>query len=191
MADKRRRGRPRQTPSGRTAVFSTRIEPELRRKLEQAAQKGGVNLTAVIARRLKDSFQLDDRIERIYASFGGSQNYAVLRAFAEIMKRIDAGTGKRWTDDPWAYAQVEQAISYLLAEWRPEGAPVKPVLPERAPVAPGIERLSPPEIADDLGLRLARFTLAFLYFVEEREPDTLARIKTNLGPLANRGGAHE
>lgn len=177
--ERARRGRPiKAGATGKSAVFSTRITPELRAALERAAKESGGSLSDEIETRLRRSFQLEDDVRRIFAAFGGDQNYAVLRLFAEVMRRLDTATGRRWTEDRWTFDQLEQAIGYLLREWRPDGAPRKPA---------AVPRFTSEE-ADQLGTYMARNVLAQLDFTEPEATDPFARIKANLGKLANRGG---
>jgi len=129
-----------------------------------------VSLSVEIENRLRHSFQVEQE-------FGGPQNYAALRVFGEIMKRLDASTGRRWADDLWTFVQFEHAIAHTLHGWRPEGELFKPTVP----------RLSP-DTVDRLGRHMAENVLVQLDFTESDGKDDFAKIKRDLGSL-NRGGA--
>lgn len=167
MAERKRKGRP--VSVGRAAVFSTRLSAELRQKLEGAAASAGTTLTDQIEMRLARSFE--DEAPAV-------QDRAALRVIGEIMRRLDSATGRRWAEDAWSYAQLEQAVSHLLREWRPRGEPVKPA---------AVPRFTPEE-ADQLGVYMARNVIAQLDFTEPEGTDPFARLKADLGDLANRGG---
>lgn len=154
---------------GRAAVFSTRLPAELRQKLEAAAARDGTTLTDQIEARLAHSFEDEAP---------AAQDRAALRVMGEIMRRLDAASGRRWTDDRWTFDQLEQAIGYLLSEWRPDGEPRKPA---------AVPRFTPEE-ADQLGIYMARNVIGQLDFTEPDGTDPFARIKADLGDLANRGG---
>lgn len=189
MVQRKRRGRPpKGTPGGKTAAFSTRITPELRAKLQAASASNSLSLSEEIERRLWRTFHLDEDYERMFAGFGGRQNYAVCRLFAELMTQLSEATGKRWTDDTWTFDQVKEGILRLLRQWRPEGDPVKPALRNSILM----------DNADQLGTFFAMHQLAGLAFTDPNElhrtaaPDsrlrTFPRIKDDLGDLAERGG---
>ena len=162
----RHRGRP--VSVGRAAVFSMRLRPDLRQKLDEAAEAEGTSLTDQIERRLAQSFE--DGAQ-------ATQDRAVLRVLAEIMRRLDAATGRRWADDPWLFAQFQHAVAYALDQWCPDGVPTKPTaLPRRTP-----------EDIDQLGRYTADGVLLQMDFAEGADP--FARLKRDLGDLAQRGGA--
>jgi hypothetical protein len=179
--ERRRRGRPTKDAKAKRAIFSTRITAELRVALERAAKDSGKSLSNEIEARLLRSFEHEAEIKRVLAAFGGEQNYAVLRFIAEVIRRIDAATGRRWTDDPWSFNQVRQAIAYLLDEWRPDGDVVKPAT---------LPRFNPERI-EELGVASARGLIAQLEFTEDDDAGSLGRIKRGLGDLLSRYGTFE
>jgi hypothetical protein len=151
-----------------------RLPPPLKAQLERAAEQEGTTLTAQIERRLTQSFET-------IRAFGGERNYAVLRVFAEVMKRIDAATRRCWIEDPWTFDQTTSAIAYLLRGWRPQGEAVAPTLS-------GIFADEP----DRLGVDAARFVQGAIAFSDEPHgADLLSRMRTGLGSLAMKGAADE
>ena len=180
MPAARKRGRPRKGPSSaKTAVFSTRITPELRAALEKAASKAGGTLSDEIERRLWQSFAFEKERAKVFAAFGGGQNYAVCRIIAQFMKALASATGKAWADDPWTYEQFARGIARLLRAWRPAGPSEKPII-----------RHHSAEEADRLGELLMRHELISLFFTDDvTDPDEnqpWRRLKTDLGTLAER-----
>lgn len=140
-----KRGRPiKGMAGGKTAAFSTRITPELRKRLEQSAAESGTSLSDEIERRLWLTFRLDDEKRRMFAKFGNPQNYAACRIFADLMKELSAAAGKPWAEDRWTFDQFAKGATTLLNEWRPAGDAVKPDI-----------RHYPPDAADRLGELLA------------------------------------
>jgi predicted transcriptional regulator len=151
---------------GRAAVFSVRLRPDLRQKLENAARAEDTSLAEQIDRRLAQSFE------------DGAQNAkdrAVLRVLAEILRRLDAATGRRWADDPWTFGQAVQAITYLFQQWEPAGDAVPPTLPRSA------------EAAKQLGRDMVHHVLRGLEFSDDAAS---VRVNHDLGDLTNRGNWH-
>jgi hypothetical protein len=161
---KPRKGRP--VTVGRSAVVSLRMSPEIRTKLKAAADAGGTTLTE----------ELETRLSRSFEGEAPTQDRAALRVLAEIMRRLDAATGRRWCDDPWLFAQFEQAVAHLLQQWRPAG--------DRTKAA--VSRFSP-EDTDRLGFYVVQNVLMQLAF-SDAPGDPFARLYADLGDLANRSG---
>ena len=61
----------------KTTVFSTRIRPDTRERLANAAAARGRPLSQEVEHRLRASFDRDDDIVRV---FGTDANYAVMRS---------------------------------------------------------------------------------------------------------------
>lgn len=202
MVTKRKRpGRPpRGSPGGKTSAFSTRITPELRKRLEQGRDASGHSLSDEIERRLWRTFEIDDGTAQLRAdldaerrqlhaefdgerakfegAFGTGLNYSALRVIAEMMKNLETATGKSWADDPWCFDQLVLGIQRLMREWRPSGTAEKPVpmLPWR-------------KLPDEFGEWLAEHQLAVLDLTSEHETGahySSVRIKQDLGALGTR-----
>src|ERR1700747_2847938 len=73
---------------GKVAVFSTRIEPNLRARLEASAVANKRSLTQEIEDRLRRSFGADDARQQLIATFGTRQNFAVCRLIANVMAHV-------------------------------------------------------------------------------------------------------
>ncbi|WP_162561421.1 Arc family DNA-binding protein [Methylobacterium terrae] len=117
------RGRP---PSGefkgKSAVFTTRIRPELRDRLAESAESNGRSLSQEVERRLSDSFRLEDRME--YA-FGSVENFWLMRMIALAINnaQITHQEGERWRNDPEAFDATLKIVNGVLEALRPGPAP--------------------------------------------------------------------
>lgn len=102
----RSRGRPR-TPAvpGRTYGLGITVEGDLKALLEQAADASGLTQSQEAARRLRASFDRDQRA-------GGQREGALLEAMgAAALAKVGAG----WIDDPERFSVVEQLWVDMLA----------------------------------------------------------------------------
>lgn len=141
-------GRRKRTAAAKSASFNTRITPELRGKLDQAAAGSNRSLSDEIEERLARSFAFEDEALK---SFGSRQDYAVCRLLADLMRKLSVATGRSWREDPWTHEQLKIGIVRLLAALRPEGEAVQPAMKYHAP-----------ETAAKLGEQLAGYMLAAL-----------------------------
>lgn len=179
MVKRRRSGRPKQGDErGRTKALSARITPELRAKLDQAAEENAHALSDEIEERLLASFRLEDERAKIFDSFGGRKNFAACRCIAMLMTELATTTGKSWSDDGWVFEQLRQGILRMLSQWHPGG----PEPEIRKPEPP----LGKPPLPDELGESFAAGLLAKLDFTAGSafdEDPTIRRIKHGLGEL--------
>ena len=114
---------------GQTAVFSTRVRPELRAKLDEEAARTGVPLSQIVEWRLRWSYREDDKRAE---AFGDGPTYGMFRAMAAIVfavwgfrkgyaKGAEEHVEAHWTRDPAAYDQAVRAINEFLERLRPSG----------------------------------------------------------------------
>jgi hypothetical protein len=123
---------------GKSATFTTRIQPELRAALDKAAVKNNRSLSQEVEKRLHDSFELPAQLAR---RFGPSHIAAFSRLVSEVGKGVELVTGKRWRDDRFTYEAFKSAVNMLLNRCAAEGD-VR--VPERcAESANDIDRNSP------------------------------------------------
>jgi len=111
-------GRQRSDSAGE--VFSTRLPPELRARLQRAADKKGHSLGNEIRNRLIRSFDVDTRIAE---SFGDRRTYAFFRLLdlcRPLMKSSEKKARGHWLDDRDQYAQVEWALRLILLVLAPK-----------------------------------------------------------------------
>ena len=119
------RGRPPKGEySGKTSALMTRITPQLRNALEDAANRNGRSLSQEAERRLRQSFDPlleQDRVDTFVNSFGGNQNFAVFRIIVQAQECVEFITRRKWIDDRFTFEQILLAINVVFATFRPPG----------------------------------------------------------------------
>ena len=130
---KRPRGRPpKGTHRGKSAVFSTRITPETRRKLEEAAKRSNRSLSDEIEERLSSSLMEDDEYKRKNIPTR-DLCYLIEQMTAPINapRRVDLGwkENRTWRNDKFLFLAFKAAISELLDRLAPVGE-IDPQVPE-------------------------------------------------------------
>ena len=100
---------------GKTTVFSTRIRPDLRQKLDQAVQRNGLTISDEVARRLNRTFLEDERINDL---FGDRRTFMLMRLMADAI-HFD-GLNTRWLDDPVEFEKALSAALRILEAIQPE-----------------------------------------------------------------------
>ncbi len=113
----------------RRKTTSTRITPELRAKLDAAAEQSERSLAQEVEIRLERSFAeeksqaeiSDEAVRGVYTSFGKLETFLVARLLANAIHTIEAVTGKNWMDDPEAHRQTQEACKNILDAFRPPG----------------------------------------------------------------------
>jgi hypothetical protein len=110
---------PRGEYVGKSSVFSTRIRPDLRQKLEQAAKKSGRSLSQEIEHRLRRTFVED---EKTAENFGDRRTFLLMRmmAMAIRFKGDDDQPGK-WLENPEDFEIAIAAALSVLEAVRPPG----------------------------------------------------------------------
>lgn len=96
----------------RTPVYSVRLNPSLREKLEETADREGRSLASEIERRLSRSVDDDERQ-------GGAQYAALIRMAAGAGQLIESMTGKKATEDPFTYFAAQAAIHRVISDRMP------------------------------------------------------------------------
>lgn len=185
QSPRKRPGRPRKgEPAGKTAQFTARITPALRRELEKACkERDAPSLSDEIEMRLWRSFHLDKERSEFIDRFGGPQGYAFARFVANFMKNLSTATGRRWASDPWTYNELRRGLLLLLDRWAPPGDAKKP---ELKPQFAGV--------ADQLGETLVNHQLQQLILegvfpsddLRIDHAETRLQIKADLGDLVGR-----
>jgi hypothetical protein len=123
MAKHKKRGRP---PSGefpgKTATFTTRIQPSTRRALEAAAKKRPDKSISAAAERILKAVLLSQT--------GEPRNKALAAALVLLAENIERDTKKSWLDDPWAGFALANGVEHLVRYFAPaptaEGTPPTP-----------------------------------------------------------------
>src|SRR3954469_10224641 len=104
---------------GKSQVLSTRIRPDTRAMLVEAAAASGRSLSQEIEHRLRRGF---DSEQMIKASFGSRRNYRLMQLVAlSTQVAIDPGPDFRnadaetdWLDDPTSFEMARRMILGLL-----------------------------------------------------------------------------
>jgi hypothetical protein len=134
---------PRGEFRGKSATITTRIKPETRLALEDAARAHRRSLSQEIERRLRESLSSSER-----SSLSGERQPPHIRAIGELAKiateRIEVVTDKDWLRDAFTAEAVRHTIDQVLSHFAP---------PRQAShtVPDQIERLSaamPSDLAD-------------------------------------------
>jgi hypothetical protein len=163
---------------GKSKVLSTRIRPDTRKWLEEAAKKSGRSLSQEIEHRLRWSFDQD---ELTVQTFGSRRNYAFMRSIALLMEAIwdpDKSDATHWLDDPQAFWQVREATNRLFDMMQPQ-PPFQPTNPYEMF---GGGRRAARELMEDIK---AADPAADLDRTSERDR-LLARLQEDLGEAAAR-----
>lgn len=126
------RGRPpKGTHRGKSAVFSTRITPETRRKLEESAKRYEKSLSDEIEERLSQSLIADDESRKDRPIRDLCYLIEKLTAPMTAVARADLGwkENRTWRNDKFLFLAFKAAISELLDRLAP-GGEIDPDVPE-------------------------------------------------------------
>ncbi|MGO7916228.1 hypothetical protein ACC702_32375 [Rhizobium ruizarguesonis] len=97
--------------SGKSAVFSTRITPELRAALEKESKRTGKSLSQIVERRLRESFDDPKRRER---ALGADHVRALAYMVAKIATDLEVRTGRRWHKDAFTGSALKAALNIAI-----------------------------------------------------------------------------
>ncbi|MGO6724280.1 hypothetical protein ACC717_27340 [Rhizobium ruizarguesonis] len=114
MTGKREQGAGRKPDgefSGKSAVFSTRITPELRAMLEKESKETGKSLSQIVERRLHDSFDTPKRLER---ALGAGHVRALAYMVAKIATSLEIRTGRHWHKDAFTGSALKAALNIAI-----------------------------------------------------------------------------
>jgi TraY domain len=119
---------------GRTAVLSTRLQPDTRARLSAAAKANKRSLSQELEHRLRGSFIDEDKVVDFY---GSQSNAAIVKLLGAVIQstctswlvKTDDGwvpdfkkDPGEWLRDPKLFDQVLTAIVHALMWFKPEGA---------------------------------------------------------------------
>lgn len=118
---------------GRTAVLSTRLQRDTRRRLEVATKASGRSLSQELEHRLRRTFIEDDKAVEFY---GSQSNAAILKLLGAVIQStctnwvvktadgwvpdLNKDPGE-WLRDPKLFDQVLTAIIHSLMWFKPSG----------------------------------------------------------------------
>jgi hypothetical protein len=107
---------------GRTAVLSTRLQPDTRARLVAAKKASGRSLSQELEHRLRRTFFEDDKVVEFY---GTEQTAAVVKLIGATIQSIAARTSNKkkheWLKEQWLFDDVMDAIAHVLLWFRPGG----------------------------------------------------------------------
>jgi hypothetical protein len=118
---------------GRTAVLSTRLQPDTRRRLVASKEANGRSLSQELEHRLRRTFIEDDKAVEFY---GSQSNAAILKLLGAVIQStctswyVKTADGwvpdlqkdpGEWLRDPKLFDQVLTAIVHTLMWFKPSG----------------------------------------------------------------------
>ena len=118
---------------GRTAVLSTRLQPDTRKRLVAAAGTSGRSLSQELEHRIRRTFIEDDKAVEFY---GSQSNAAILKLIGAVIQStctswfVKTADGwvpdldkdpEEWLRDPKLFDQVLTAIVHALIWFKPNG----------------------------------------------------------------------
>jgi hypothetical protein len=170
---------PRGEYVGKSSVFSTRIRPDLRQKLEQAAKKSGRSLSQEIEHRLRRTFVDDEKISEM---FGDRRTFLLMQMMAmAIQFREDDGPPGRWLENPDDFEIAVAAALSVLEAVRPAGA-----VDSNNPFLAYANRTKAAGISFDIWNEIKRADAALSLTRGTRRDHWNAMAKTDLGDIADR-----
>ena len=113
-----KRGRKPQGPySGKSTALTTRITPELKKKLERARKEHPrpLSLSQEVEARLRLSFDEDGQVTKL---FGSAETYAIARLVAEIIDQVEGLSHRHWANDAFTVRACAQAIGRVLVAFQ-------------------------------------------------------------------------
>jgi hypothetical protein len=106
----------------RTAVLSTRLQPDTRARLSEAAKASGRSLSQELEHRLRRTFIDDDKAVDFY---GTEQNAAIVKLLGTTIHftatRISSQGKHEWLTKQFLFDDVMSAIKHTLLWFRPGG----------------------------------------------------------------------
>lgn len=113
--------KPKGEYTGKSSVFSTRIRPDLRERLESATAESGRSLSQEVEYRLRRSFVEDDKISD---GFGDRRTFRLMRLMAEAINLSTDGENKpgAWLENPLDFRIALSAALSVLEAVEPNGS---------------------------------------------------------------------
>jgi hypothetical protein len=108
--------RPKGEYAGKSSVFSTRIRPDLRKRLEKAAKTSGRSLSQEVEHRLRRSFVEDDKIAD---AFGDRRTYRLMRLMSDAIQ-LSQNNAENWLDDPYRFRVALAAMRSVVEAIQPD-----------------------------------------------------------------------
>jgi hypothetical protein len=170
---------PRGEYAGKSSVFSTRIRPDLRQKLEQAAKKSGRSLSQEIEHRLRRTVVEDEKISEM---FGDRRTFLLMQMMAMAIRfKGDDDRPGEWLDNPEDFEIAIAAALSVLEAVRPPG-PVH----RNNPFLAAATRWKAAAISFDIWNEIKKADPALPITRGTRKDHWNAMAKADLGEIANR-----
>jgi hypothetical protein len=170
---------PRGEYAGKSSVFSTRIRPDLRRKLEQAAKKSRRSLSQEIEHRLRGTVVEDEKISE---RFGDRRTFLLMQMMAMAIRfKGDDNRPGAWLENPDDFEIAIAAALLVLEAVRPRGA----VDPDN-PFLAFANRLKAEGIAFEIWKEIKKADPALSLTRGSRADHWNAKAKADLGEITDR-----
>jgi hypothetical protein len=111
---------------GKSAVFSTRITPELRAALGREAARSGRSVSQEVERRLRDSLEMPSELQK---EWGPPHIRILAKLLSDVTHSVEGRLGAHpfdekpsefaWHKNGHTHAAVCTAINAILARWKP------------------------------------------------------------------------
>ena len=99
--------------AGKSATFTTRIQPELRAALDKCAKRNDRSLSQEVEKRLRESFEVQGKM-------GPTHIGALAWLVSQVGQGVELMTGVRWREDRFTSEAFRSAINILLDRLAPE-----------------------------------------------------------------------
>lgn len=109
---KKSAGRPRLENSPKRAPLNMKTTPELRDRIQEAADNSGRPLTQEVEHRLQQSFYDDD-------AFGGPSRSSLVRMIGILVAAEERRSGKSITEDFYTWNAAKAAINGVIDKIKP------------------------------------------------------------------------
>lgn len=109
-------------PSEAAKIFSTRLQPELREKLEREAKRKGDPLSKEVHNRLEQTFREEDELVLRFGSLRTARVFQVLGHVLEAVRNPEH-PDKEWLDDGVSFELGMEAVYHALHAIRPKELP--------------------------------------------------------------------
>lgn len=129
-------------------------------------------LSQVIEARLRESFGLDNPIQRSLG--GGDYHYWLLRVIAEVILRIEHHCGRQFVNDQFTFDHVKLGINTVLDRLGPEGISSPPEW---------MVRMLEEQVLKELGKWHALFALSPIEEARKRQPKAFGSLES-VDPIA-------
>lgn len=159
--DKNKGGRPLHGSEPKRAPLSLRTSPELRDKVEKAAERATRSLAQEVEFRLEMSFRSDSLL-------GGEHNHRLIKMLNGVIQTVEGRTGKSWREDAPTFYGVKAAVERVMKA----NVPPRKQEAEEDDHAKTMQTLKAAWLAADVALKAYKAEIGFLEWFIEPAPVT-------------------